>query len=57
MLVAEARSYGLAVLMSDRVNAVDSLFSSVPMVPFDAPCGHGKRCYIHCRLGLIYRAK
>ena len=44
MLVAEARSYGLAVLMSDRVDAVDSLFSSVHMVPFDAPYWHGKRC-------------
>ncbi|MDC3279075.1 glycosyltransferase family 4 protein [Litorivicinus sp.] len=37
MVIAEARSHGVPVLMSDRVGAADLAFSNVRIVPFDAP--------------------
>ena len=37
MVIAEARSHGIAVLMSDRVGAADLLFNNVRVVTFDAP--------------------
>lgn len=37
MVVAEARSRGIAVLMSDRVGAADLAFNGVRIVPFSAP--------------------
>ena len=37
MVIAEARSHGISVLMSDRVGAADLVFSNVRIVPFDAP--------------------
>ena len=37
MVVAEARSQGVAVIMSDRVGAADLAFNGVRIVPFDAP--------------------
>ena len=37
MVIAEARSHGVAVLMSDRVGAADLLFNNVRVVTFDAP--------------------
>ena len=37
MVIAEARSHGVAVLMSDRVGAADLTFSNIRIVPFDAP--------------------
>ena len=37
MVIAEARSHGVAVLMSDRVGAADLAFSNVRIVPVDAP--------------------
>lgn len=36
MVVAEARSYGVAVLMSDRVGAADLAFDDIRIVSFDA---------------------
>jgi UDP-glucose:(heptosyl)LPS alpha-1,3-glucosyltransferase len=36
MVIAEARSHGIAVLMSDRVGAADLAFDNVRIVPFDA---------------------
>ena len=36
MVIAEARSHGVAVLMSDRVGAADLAFNGVRIVPFDA---------------------
>ena len=36
MVIAEARSHGVAVLMSDRVGAADLAFNNVRVVPFDA---------------------
>ncbi len=40
MVVAEARSHGVAVLMSDRVGAADLAFNEIRIVPFDAPLTH-----------------
>ena len=40
MVVAEARSHGVAVLMSDRVGAADLAFNQIRIVPFDAPLTH-----------------
>lgn len=37
MVVAEARAYGLSVLMSDRVGAADLEFDDVRIVPLKAP--------------------
>lgn len=37
MVIAEARSHGVAVLMSDRVGAADLAFNGIRIVPFDAP--------------------
>jgi glycosyltransferase involved in cell wall biosynthesis len=37
MVVAEGRSHGVAVLMSDRVGAADMTFTNVRIVPFNAP--------------------
>ena len=37
MVIAEARSHGVAVLMSDRVGAADLAFNGIRIVPFNAP--------------------
>lgn len=37
MVIAEARSHGVAVLMSDRVGTADLAFRNVRLVPFNAP--------------------